>query len=331
MANTARHSGGIRGVPYRAPVLHARGARTLPAGRDRRRHHPPFEITLDAPTDTLYVTDRASGLTRPIVLSTGIGATNVRFSADGRTAFILSDALFLLDTATHTIRSRVDDLGPLLYNLWGDSPFTAWLLIPDRAAAAGGVLIPRSYGSASGLALDEERGWIFASHNRSVAWFDLGNPPRRGVIPLDDGVRTLVAAPEIQTALAIHRSAVSILDTGTLRLVGRVPILGIPSASSASNFARELDVAIAPEARRAFVSHSESEVLTAIDLVSGRAVHHAIIPARRHGLAVRPDGTRVYVSTPDDGIRVLDETTLAPLATIPVDDAGALNFPSMSA
>jgi len=256
-------------------------------------------VRIDPTNNTIHFSDPASGRTQSVVLSNGIGAAEVRTSSDGRSAFVINarrDTIFVLDTATRTVRSRIDDLGSLLHRLWDDPYAPEWFVVPESPTSPKAVLFPR-YASLPAL-VDVGCGRFFGkfslndgNYQRTVGWFDLGPPRSSGLIPVGDYVRSLVHVPEMQALLVVHESALTLLDTQELRPLSRVPLRGTVN-----------QVAVAPNARLAFVSHVGEEYVSVVDLDRGHFIDHVRIPARSLGISAHPDGEQLHVSTREEGI-----------------------------
>lgn len=73
---------------------------------------------------------------------------------------------------------------------------------------------------------------------------------------------------------------------------------------------------------RVFVTDSESDLVSVIDLASGKTVKQIATGTYPHGQRLSPDGTELYIANvKDDSVSVIDTKTLAEVARIPVGKA----------
>lgn len=78
------------------------------------------------------------------------------------------------------------------------------------------------------------------------------------------------------------------------------------------------------EGARAFVSSSEENAITVLDLARRSVIGKVAVGAGPHGLRASPDGRELYVADlEDDSVSVVDTTTLKEVARIPVGKAPA--------
>ncbi|RWD36467.1 cytochrome D1 domain-containing protein [Mesorhizobium sp.] len=106
-------------------------------------------------------------------------------------------------------------------------------------------------------------------------------------------------------------------------------LIVIDTAGFASGQAASIDVGAHPahviadaQGKRAFVSNSEDNTISVIDLDTGTAIGAASTGDYPHGLRMSPDGKSIYVANVKDGtVSVIDTATLAETATIKVGSA----------
>ncbi len=157
-----------------------------------------------------------------------------------------------------------------------------------------------------------------------------------------EALMTLVRPRNMIPALQVERGWMMTSGLGVL-LLESGEVAQLPLDEPERFFADPSDVAVTPDARLAFVSHGGSDLVTAIDLEAARAVLAELRDAGRplddradrlatsqryvlaripvgsnpRGLAVSPDGTRLYVAERlDDTIGVIDTASLRRIASI---------------
>ena len=121
-------------------------------------------------------------------------------------------------------------------------------------------------------------------------------------------------------ASADRGGGVVIVDTRTRRAIGRIDT----GARGPHWFAAS------PDGTTGYASNKEAPFLSVVDLINGEMVDQIEIPGGE-GLAVSPDGTRVYVAAPyasfggtsptaPTGIRVIDTNARSVIAVLPTDN-----------
>lgn len=101
---------------------------------------------------------------------------------------------------------------------------------------------------------------------------------------------------DVLYATLLHRHALVALDTATGAEITRY-------TTQAAPYAVELDAG----ETRAYVSNWSTDTVSVIDLVAGRTLRHVTVGKNPTGIAVAPDGTRIYVAVADeDRIAILN-------------------------
>jgi YVTN family beta-propeller protein len=129
------------------------------------------------------------------------------------------------------------------------------------------------------------------------------------IATIGSGTRAGIAiSPDGSRLYAGYGTSVLVADTATNAIVTTVPIGGIGTWG----------LAVHPDGTRVYATDSFGFVQV-IDTATNTVVDGVLVGLNPHGIAVHPDGTRVYVAnTVSNTLTVLDATTLAILADVPV-------------
>jgi YVTN family beta-propeller protein len=134
----------------------------------------------------------------------------------------------------------------------------------------------------------------------------VGTASRAGVAVTPDGSRVYAG----------RGTSVMVVDTATNAVLTTIPLGGIATWG----------IAMHPDGTRAYVTDSFGFVYV-IDVATDAVVDSTPVGLNPHGIAVHPDGTRVYVANNiTNTLSVLDATTLALLADVPVGSGEPLPF-----
>ncbi len=126
---------------------------------------------------------------------------------------------------------------------------------------------------------------------------------------------TSYAAP---FAYVTAKTSLQLVDVATLSVTSTIPLTNRPWG-----------VAIHPQGRRAWVTRSQAGAVSVIDVVTGSVLADIGVGSSiPQGLAITPDGARVYVATLLDGVKVINAATNSVVATINVP-AGAAQHVAM--
>jgi YVTN family beta-propeller protein len=160
-----------------------------------------------------------------------------------------------------------------------------------RPAAAAPFAYVTNFGANSVSVID-------TATNKVVATVPVGNSPN-GVAVTPDGKHAYVTNGADNT--------VSVIDTATNKVVGTPIPVGIAPGP----------VAVAPDGRHAYVVNAGaiSQSVSVIDTVTNKVVATVVVGRPLVGVAVTPDGERVYVSD-DLNVSVIDTATNKVVATV---------------
>jgi YVTN family beta-propeller protein len=326
---------------------------SIPAGRR------PYAVTLSADGATAYVTDHDGDVARVIdtasrrvtaELPTGFAPAGIALAAGGLVvANTLGGDLSVIPSTDGNPELRLDA---------GRSPFAVAGEAGGRRALVTSLLAPPAGPDRPPAAELTELDWTAGAGATGRPDAPLLRRHRVADAHLLEGVAFVPGRPEALVTLVRPRNMIPALqvERGWMMTSGIGVLLletgelaQLPLDEPERFFADPSDVAVTPDGRLAFVSHGGSDVVTAIDLEGVRAVLAELRAAGRplddradrlatseryvlaripvgsnpRGLAVSPDGTRLYVAERlDDTIGVIDITSLRRIGSIDLGGPG---------
>src|SRR5262245_6400362 len=116
-----------------------------------------------------------------------------------------------------------------------------------------------------------------------------------------------MAAPKAYVGL-FKDNAIAVLDTGTTRLQGAIPVPQGPHGRVMS-----------PEGRKVYVSSDGASIVSVIDTQTDKIVRSIEVGRNPHGLAIAPDGRQVLVGAfGTNQVLVIDTSTDQIVQRLPV-------------
>ncbi len=188
----------------------------------------------------------------------------------------------------------------------------AWSIAPGFGRVIATVPIGAQ---TSGVALSPDGRWAYVTHGVPLP------QPGPGFLKTVDTASCSVVGT-VQAAKFAGSVAVS--PDGARVYVANLGTTELTVVDTAQGTARTLagveveDLAVSPDGHRIWVT-TDSDTLTELDAATGAVVAVAVGLDFAMGLAMSPDGSRVYVSdVVADALRVIDTASASLLATIPV-------------
>jgi WD40 repeat protein len=291
-------------------ALHA-GARKLAAGSRSFLHLEPLQTALDVP-----VPDRFSNLSAgPPIAATAAGSAPTAISGGGMRA---------VSTPRGGVVSVFDTDEELATRLWADTPPTALAFSPDeRLIAVGEGSVVGIFDLETGARLESLRGssgivrglrwspdgsrlWALVGRSSVASW-----PWRTARVLLDRPDLQFVdlSAPSGNREIAVSKD-------------GRIALLesGKPARVLETGAGEVVDAAFADD----LVALGGASEVFFYDLSSGRE-RSIPLDCLVAGVAFSTDGSALYASCVNSGVRAFDTRTLRQLADIPVE-GGALRL-----
>ena len=123
---------------------------------------------------------------------------------------------------------------------------------------------------------------------RRLQWFLCSTPALRALVLLAitmalPWLAEAAAAPKAYVGL-FKDNAIAVLDTGTNRVQGTIPVPQGPHG-----------IVITPDGRKVYVSSDGASAVSVIDTQTDKVVRSIEVGANPHGLAISPDGRQVLV------------------------------------
>ncbi len=125
------------------------------------------------------------------------------------------------------------------------------------------------------------------------------------------GPYCVAVSPDGDTAYVTSREkGISIIDAATNTLTGNIPVF--------------VDtIAVSPDGKSLYGVSRDEGTLESIDIAFGTILKSVEVGPSPHGIAVNNEGTRIYVSSLDDGmVRVIDALSMGIIATVAVTEPG---------
>jgi YVTN family beta-propeller protein len=125
----------------------------------------------------------------------------------------------------------------------------------------------------------------------------------------------LAVSPDGQSvySLAFNPGSISVIDTATSSLTDTFRV-GDDAVG----------IAVSPDGARVYATNSNDNTVSVIDTASNAVVDTIKVGAFPQGIGVSPDGKLLYVANAFGGVSVIDTSTDAIMATIPVDNPTSL-------
>jgi YVTN family beta-propeller protein len=225
----------------------------------------PFAYVATAYSDTITIIDAATNTVAKVIASHGYPLA-VAASHDGRSVFVANvddSTISVLDTASNEI-TRTITLPVHTYP-------------QDLAVSADGS---RVYAISQGLRTPRIAGSLFIIDTAS------GSVQRTLALP-DDFPVAIRTTPGSAFAYIVNldSDSVSVVDTVTNSLVGKIPVGGVPIA-----------LALTPDGTLAYAANMLSSTVSVIDTASRSVTATVPVGSGPHSIAVAPDGSLVYVA-----------------------------------
>jgi YVTN family beta-propeller protein len=307
------------GPPPTAPALLA----SIPVGEGLARLAlAPDGRHLYAANDSLMVIDTAAEAIVQTHALKGV-ATRIAIAPDGSRVYLtrmLSDRLFVYDVARNQVTTPIRLYKPYFHGHIAAAPDNQTLYIADSQNGALGVVDLRA--GRSRLLKPSVRPYDVSVSGDGRGVYTVGctdHGCRPGYLQrLDVATRTfaeplaitphprrVVLSPDGQRAYVVHFGppSVSIIDLAGSRVTGTVLL---PRTSKEAGTPEE--AAISPDGATLYVTSQEAGKVTAIDTRTA-AVRSQTSIVLAHGIAMAPDGSRLYVSTAGE---VAQERVLEP-------------------
>ena len=137
-------------------------------------------------------------------------------------------------------------------------------------------------------------------------------------IPVGNEPRDLAVAPDGRHVYLTHGYGspfkVTVIDTATNQVVATIlPDAGLPGG-----------LVVSPDGRHVYVTHVIHKYVSVIETATNSLITAFRVEVNPGAVAVTPDGRYLYVTSESNKVGVIDTTTHALVATIPVG-----NYPSM--
>ncbi|MDB4882864.1 MAG: hypothetical protein JWL95_1630 [Gemmatimonadetes bacterium] len=207
-----------------------------------------------------------------------------------------------------------DDPGEVVFNRAGTAAYVSayyggGVHVIDVATGKQTSTIPIS-SNAYRLALSSDEGRLFVSTVNGALYA----VPTRGLT-----VTTSVQLGGALQGLALSRSGQTLFVASTQGVVWRVDPATLAVLSSKPVAGALQDVAVSPDERELYVA-DEAGLVHVLDASSLAEVARIdLSPRRPFGLAVTPDGTQLYVTSPATGeVAIVDARTRATIRTLTV-------------
>jgi DNA-binding beta-propeller fold protein YncE len=295
-----------------APVVNA------PATVAVGQHPHGLTVTNDgrrvvvAADDTVTVVDATTtAVLGHIRLGTST-AGGVAVTPDGNRALVASgDGITMVDLATNLVVGSVKapylnrivhvdrDGNGLLGSGYGDD--AAPLVAVDLSTGTGGRVGTREGPGLPSAAVTPDGATAYLTRDdyrrNPVRMLDVHTGAAAEVPDILD-VSHVAMSPDGRRLYALGLSALMVVDTATNAVVRTI---SRPSTSG--------DFVVTPDGRHLVVIDIVDHAVDVLDAVSGSAVARIQVGETVSGLAVAPDGNRLYVLA-DDGLSVLDISTL---------------------
>lgn len=268
-----------------------------------------------------------------VVLPNGASPLSVAVAPNGAKAYVSTigyddysgtsiGALSVIDTVTNTVSANID--------LPTAIPFTVAVTPNGARAYVTGMTTDYYTGDSIGAVTV-----IDTATNRIAATINMPSDTQAtlGMAIRPDGKRAYVSTIRLDPYTGTPTGAVSVIDTATNKIAASI---ALPSGTA------PVAIAVTPNGARAYVttatydeySGASNSGLAIIDTASNRITGTVGLPAGAttqifsiNGLAITPDGKRVYITTADDvsggAVVVLDTTTNRISGTVALPESSA--------
>jgi YVTN family beta-propeller protein len=252
-------------------------------------------------------------------------------------------AVQVVDTTTGKVLQRIDRpetfygmaLSPDATHLYTAGGFAGtvdvWTVAPDgtlapdsQIAIPAGTSTSGPYPAGIAVSPDGTRLWVGEFMGQQIDEVDLASATITASIPLAARAYSLLYVPSANQlwVSGFGDTKVSVVDVASHQVIDALSLGANPNG-----------LALSRDGSRVFASVSDGDVVVAVDVATRKtaltqavgdpeiaAAGGAPLPASSPaGLALDPSGARLYVArAADNAVSVLDATTLAPQAAIPV-------------
>ncbi|MCY1144579.1 YncE family protein [Actinoplanes sp. Pm04-4] len=221
---------------------------------------------------------RVRGVARPKVIATipvGAEPEGVAVSPDGRTVYVAnqnSRILSVVDTASRKVTPVALRNTPRFVAVSRDGNTVFASMYEDDKHTGSGVAV------------------VDSRSRKVLRYLDTGHMPY-----------TLAVAPDNKLWVPIHSDGrLEIFSSGTLRMVGELPVKPNPHA-----------VGFSSDQMRAFTANHESNAVTVIDMRTNGVLQSIPVSKAPHSIAVSPDGRMALVAGYEaDAANLIDTVTL---------------------
>ncbi|MCO8272780.1 beta-propeller fold lactonase family protein [Actinoplanes sp. TRM 88003] len=221
---------------------------------------------------------RVKSVAKPKVIGTvrvGAEPEGVAVAPDGRTVFVAnqnSRILSLVDVATRKVTPIALRNTPRFVAVSRDGNTVFVSMYEDDKHTGSGVAV------------------VDTRSRKVLRYLDTGHMPY-----------TLAVAPDNKLWVPIHSDGrLEIFSSGTLRMVGELPVKPNPHA-----------VGFSSDQMRAFTANHESNAVTVIDMRTNKVLQSIPVSRAPHSIAVSPDGRMTLVAGYEaDAANLIDTVTL---------------------
>src|SRR5579859_681211 len=284
-----------------------------------------------------------SGLGAAQEVSVGVAPRTLAFTPDGAQVLVAdygSGTVTFVSVATGQVEAQVA-VGSRPYGVVAGTS-RAYVSLAGRPEVVALDLATRMVSGRTavadfptGLALTRNQATLYVSHlyAGTVTVIDAATLSVRGLIPGEahanmsqfivlspDGARAYLPRTD-SLAENVHltysttvRPEVSVLDTAS-GAFGPGPPIDLAQADRPVNL--PFAAAVSPDGGTLYIANAGSDDVTVLDLASGQARAHLSVGRNPRGLALTPDGARLFVDNTLDGtLDAFDTRTLARLSTV---------------
>jgi YVTN family beta-propeller protein len=276
------------------------------------------------PETGLSVFDTATN--KPLVVLGMPDPNGVAVTPDGKRAYVtttpsvpsIPSVVVVVDTVSNTEVTRVQipglgspggiaitPNGKYAYIATANSPTGAVTVVNTSTNSVVATIPVNSTTPVQSIAINPDGKHAYVPTDNNVSVIDIGSNKVVGTIPVGGGLGAIAVMPDGKHAYVVSANGIAVIDLTKNKVVGSFPVGGIISG-----------IALAPDGQHGYATNGAFPIVSVIDTQANKVVAKIPVPFSTHAVAFTPDEKRVYVGGANANVLVIDTATNTVVARV---------------